>query len=189
MTAALPYTVALLYLTGVSLLLWRTGRVPFGVHPIVAVAGLAVPLVQQQWLVAAVAAATAAAALVFLVLLAGRTLSGVTLFTLVTSLAVCPPTGWPGLLLGVAAAACVAGYRTWRTLGGSGLSWLALDTAGAMGVGPGGLRRPDPSQVPEREVLAGVVAAAGTGAPARPMYLPPYLLAGVVLAAVVAVAA
>lgn len=181
--AASPYLPSLGYLVVVTVLVCVTGRVPAWVHlcavamglPVrVLVSGLGEPLL------------TCSAALVVfaaMVLVASRTVSGVSLFVIVTGLALTPLQAWPGLVCGLLAAAVVAVVRTVRAAGAQRVWWLTQDTLLGVGISTtGGFKRPQPEHIPSREVLM------GDGAPgAGRMYLPPYLLAGVVAATVLAV--
>lgn len=184
--AAATYAPALTYLTVVSMLLWRRGRVPGWVHG----AGLGLGLLARLTLtvhagspVTAAALPVLAAAGVFAVgvLVGGRLLTGASLFTMVVALSLLPFEGWAGVLMGLLAAALVATVRTWRALGKIRVATLTLDTLSVVGLTPAGLRPPTPDRLMAREDAVDVHEATALARRMR-IYLAPYLLAGAGLA-------
>lgn len=185
LAAAMPYLPAFGYLLVISALLWSFNRVPVWLHPLVLVAGVVVRMLGEGWLAPLVTVAGGSVVFVGLVLVAARTISGATLFTIVVALALTPIAGWPGLVCGLAVAALVALVRTWRGLGKARVAWLTHDTLSGMGFSPSrGIKIPEPSIIPQRESLADAMAP--ESAHLR-MYLAPYLLTGVAVAILFAI--
>lgn len=171
------------YLITVSVLLLTIKRVPVWLHPVFLAVGLTVRMLTDGWVDASIPAGVAVGVFFLLVLLAGGTVSGVTLFALVVTLALTPIAGWPGIFAGLLVAAVVATVRTWRNLGSERVAWLAMDTIGAVGVSPTGtLKRPDLNLVPDRSSFVDVSDTHSGQASRLRMYLPPYLLLGVGIA-------
>ena len=164
------------------------------------------------WVETGVALGLAGFMFVFLVYFAGRSVSGATLFSLVTTLALTPTSAWPALGAALLAVAVVAVRRTLTGHGKDRVAWIVMDTAGGLGLRPGrGIGLPSADLVPTKETLTGALvdedagqgstqtvetqvdAEADKDVPAqqprssKPIYLPPYLMAGVVIALVFAV--
>lgn len=183
---ALTYLPAAAYLACVWLILVRFARVPAWVHGVALVAGIgfrlafdAMPLAQVLWPLGVVAAV-----FVVLVAVAARTVSGVSLFSICVALALTPLQGWPGVVVGLALAAVVAGVRTWRSMGKERVWFLTSDTLSGLGISTvGGFKPPEPHLIPTRDMLM----IQDDSSAQKVMYLPPYLLVGVVAAAVMAV--
>lgn len=179
------YLPAVAYLACVWLLLYGFERVPSWVHLLALAAGLAFRVSVTDAGVSDLLWPFGVAAGVFvaLVAVAARTVSGVSLFAISVGLALTPFGGWPGLVLGLGVAAVVAAIRTWRTMGKERVWWLAHDTLSGLGISTaGGLKPPQPEHIPTRDML---MADDGAESPKR-MYLPPYLLLGVLVAAATA---
>lgn len=167
------------YLLMVTALLYGIQRVPHWVHGFFLVVGLAARVLQSGWLEPAASAGIAALVFVVLVFLAARTVSGVTLFSIVVTLALTPLDGWPGLFAGMLVAAVVALWRTWRNLGKNRVAYLTMDTLNAIGISPAGvIKMPELGLIPERDSLTDVNTHSEEADRLR-MYLPPYLLLGV----------
>lgn len=179
---ALTYLPVGGYLAIACVLLWATGRIPAWVHPVVLLFGIGVRVAQSGMEEPAYTVGIALFVFVVLVFVASRTISGATLFTLVGAFALVPFQGLPGILIGLLVAAGVAVWRTLRGIGKERVTWLAMDTMAAMGVSPAGIGKPQPSLIPERDDLTDVRGGSPEADRMR-MYLPPYLLLGVGLAA------
>lgn len=180
MADLLIYAPAGGYLALVSALLMISGTCPAWLHPAAAALGVAAQvLIQDELAAPLISLGAASVVFVVLVAVASRTLSGTSLFSLVVAGAVLPFSEWPALLIGLAVAAVVAGWRTWRTLGSSRVAWLTMDTMTAMGMDTSGrLVKPDAEMIPGRDQLTDVHAEDETSTRLR-MYIPPYLLLGV----------
>lgn len=178
------YVPAAGYLSMVSVLLWSTQRVPHWVHGFFLVVGLTARVIASGWVEPAISTGIAGIVFVVLVFLAARTVSGVTLFSIVVTLALTPMEGWPGLLAGMMVAAVVSVWRTWRNLGKNRVAYLTMDTLNAIGISPAGvIKMPELGLIPDRESLTDVNTRSEETDRLR-MYLPPYLLLGVGVAAV-----
>ena len=192
--SALPaFVPVLVYLLAVCACLAAMSRVPEKTHLLALLVGIPAQVVVTGWGSALTTAMGAGVAFVLLVGMAGRTVSGVTIFTLSTAMAIAPPAGWLGLVLALAMAAIVALRRTLTAAGAGRVAWLMMDTAESLGAAPGGkIRRPSVQHVPTRESIVEAdrrranEAADGpqddattAPTPSKPMYVPPYLLAGV----------
>lgn len=186
LTALGPYLPVLGYLWCVWLILYGFERVPAWVHPFALVAGLGFRLAVTDATLGEVLWPLGVALGVFVVLVgvAARTVSGVSLFAISVGLALTPFNGWPGLVLGLCLAAVVAAVRTWRAMGKERVWFLASDTLSGLGISTaGGFKPPQPEHIPTREML--MPQGEGHEGQKR-MYLPPYLLAGAVVAAAMA---
>lgn len=173
------YVPALAYLTLVVVLLWGTGQVPAWAHPFLLVTGTIARVLNEGWQAPLTSVAVAFGIFVVLVPLAGATVSGVTLFSLVVTLALVPVAGWPGVLFGLMTVAVVSVARTWRHLGKQRVTWLTLDTMSAMGVSSSGkIKRPEAALIPQRSTLTDIHEGSSEATRVK-IYLPPYLLLGV----------
>jgi hypothetical protein len=184
--AVVPYVPAAAYLGCVWLILYGFARVPAWVHATALAAGVAFRLLVAESDAMRVLWPLGVVVVVFvtLVAVAARTVSGVSLFSICVGLALTPIEGWPGLVLGLGVAAGVAATRTWRSMGKERVWFLASDTLSGLGISlAGGFKAPEPQHIPTRDML---MSQDETSAQ-KSMYLPPYLLAGVVAAAVMAV--
>jgi hypothetical protein len=185
----LPALVYLLLVTGLVL---AKRRVPEQVHLVALVAGVAVRIVQDGWGSSLLAVGAAAIALILGVLLTARLITGVTLFTLCTAIALLPlATGWLGVCLGLALAGVVSLVRMLRTYGRDRVNLVTFETMSALGALPGVLGQVDLDRMPTREDADLAVEAQQADETAGPvkgmrMYLPPYLLIGATLAGVLA---
>lgn len=183
-----PYLPVLAYLWCVWLSLYGFGRVPAWTHAVALFAGLAFRVLVTGATAGEVLWPLGIAAGVFvaLVAVAARTVSGVSLFAICVGLAITPLNGWPGLVLGLGAAAVVAAVRTWRAMGKERVWWLTHDTLSGLGISTaGGFKPPQPEHIPTRDML--MPADGDEAAGGKQMYLPPYLLLGAVAAAATAV--
>lgn len=211
--ATLPaYTPALAYLLLVCGFLTASGTCPTWVHPVALVVGVPARGLSTGWVETGVALGSAGFMFVFLVYFAGRSVSGATLFSLVTTLALTPTSAWPALAAALLVVAVVAVRRTLTGHGRDRVAWIVMDTAGGLGLRPGrGIGLPSADLVPTKESFTGapgnqdagqvstqtvetqVDAEADNDVPdqqprsSKPIYLPPYLMAGVVTALVCAV--
>lgn len=179
--ALLAFAPALAYLGVVCVLLLSVRRCPAWVHLAVLPIGIAARVLVDGWADPLTAAGLAGIVFVLGVFLTSRLLTGVSLFTLCTTLTLLPTLhGWIGLGIGLAVAAVVSVWRTVRSLGVARVHLLTYETMAAAGIAPGEVGRPDLDRLPTRADAE--AALVGTPA-ARPMWLPPYLLLGVAAAA------
>ena len=191
--SALPaFAPVLVYLLAVCACLGAMSRVPEKTHLLALLVGIPAQVVVTGWGSALTTALGAGVVFVLLVGMAGRTVSGVTIFTLSTAMAIAPPAGWVGLVAALVVAAVVALRLTLTSAGAGRVAWLMMDTAESLGAAPGGkIRRPSAQRVPTRESITAADRhraddpapetgdAAATVPPTRKtMYVPPYLLAG-----------
>lgn len=181
--AATPYFPVVGYLLVVTALLYGLRRVPVWVHPAALIVGLPLRALSTPVLETVLTFSAAAVVFVGLVMVAARTVSGVSLFAITVGLALTPFAGWPGLLCGLLAAAVAAGVRTWRSMGKARLWWLTHDTLSGLGISTTGFKVPQPEHIPTRDLLM----TDEHGNAHKRMHLPPYLLCGVLVAAAVAV--
>lgn len=180
----LTYAPAVGYLTLVCCLLYvLIGRCPTWVHPAGLVSGTtARVLIEGSWHATAISVGAAALVFVVLVYVAANLVTGTSLFAISVTAALLPLVDWLGLFLGLGLAAVIAAWRTWHTLGNQRVSWLVMDTMDAMGVSGGRITTPGVDRIPTRDQLTDVHESSTQARKVR-MYVPPYLLAGVVVAA------
>lgn len=181
MTAPFLLLPAAGYLAVVCGLLLGLRRCPVWVHPL-AVLGLAPIRIATSGLGGALLPILAAAALLIPAVVVGRRmLSGVGLFSTVVTVGLLPLSAWWMAGVGIGLAGVTAAVRTFRGGGTARVGMLAADAFAAAGMSPAGWAPPDLHRLPARADLPPVRA---TGEPHR-LHLPPYLLAGLVAAAVV----
>jgi hypothetical protein len=194
----LAYAPAAAYLLVVAVVLAATGRFPPRAHLALLVLGLAARAAHDGPVVL-VAVPVAAVVFVVGVLIGKRLISGVGLLTATVAAALLPPDGWPGLLLGLLAAAVLGAISSVRRGGAARLHMVTGETLGAMGLrGAAVVSRPSLALLPvTRDDDAPADRADGAGECPVPvsatrgsrLYLAPFLLAGVLAwAAVRAVA-
>lgn len=182
---AVPYATPAAYLAITCLILIGFGKVPVAVHAAGLVGGFAAHVALTGWVPALVSLGVGVFALLFCVYLARGVLTALGVFTISVSLATSPVGGWAGLGAGVLVAAIVGTVRTIRVAGVDRVAHLTTSTAFAMGVTPGGFTRPNPQYLPQADDTAQIVQTEQDARRMR-LLLPPYLLAGLVLAATAA---
>jgi hypothetical protein len=178
----LAFAPAAAYLLLVTGLLATVRRCPDRVHLAALLVGVAARVLTDGWATPLLAVGAALLLFVLGVFVTSRLVTGVSLFSLCTALALLPlPEGAFGLGVGLALAAGVSVWRTVRALGRARVNLVAFQTMDAFGVASGGIGKPDLGRLPTREDAA--LAASAATRPQKAMYLPPYLLTGVVAAA------
>ena len=176
-----PYLPVFAYLTFVSALLFVNNYVPTWTHLPFVVVGVAFRGIVYGWVGPLTSLGIAFVLFVVLVFLASRTASGVTLFSIVSALALCPTEGWLSIVMGLIIVACVSLFKTWKHLGGGRVWWLTSDTLSAMGLSSSGIiKKPEPHLIPGRTALTDVNDGSEESNKLK-VYLPPYLLLGVLI--------
>lgn len=181
----LPYAAPAAYLLIVTAFLVALGRCPHWVHPVAVVGGVAAHGVVLGWGAALTALGAGAVVLVFLVFAAARLLSATGLFTIAAAVAIAPTGGWVGMGAGLLLAAIVGTVRTIQVAGVDRVRLNAASTTMAMGLTPGGFARPNPDLLPQAADTEQIVTTERDARRMR-LFLAPYLLVGVLLAATVA---
>lgn len=180
---------ALCYLLVLTVLIARTDKVPFAAHLFAASAAVVARVVADLSWETGVPALVGAAVFVALVLVGGSFLSGTTVVTIPTVVALVPFDHVLGVAAGVAVAGVVAVARIRRDAGAERVAVIAMDTAAYLRLprSNGWIGRPDTPLGMTAQASGAVVADEPVAAAApsgRRMVLQPYLVVGLLISAV-----
>lgn len=171
----LAYLPAIGYLAAVCLWLAVRRRCPLWFHPAAAAIGLTVRLWQGPTHSVLLAFGVAAGIFVVTAPVLAKRLTPVGFLCIIVALALLPLGGWWAPAVGFGLAAVFSAAQVMRDGGAGRLALMADETFAAVGVSPAGLTKPDLRALPTRGEMRKA---------AHPRtYLPPFVLAGVLLAA------
>lgn len=179
----------MVYLSVLTLLLVATGRVPAQVH-LAAVAAGAGTVIAAHGFAAWWGPALAASGLFIMGVFAGTKFwTSTSLCAVTVTQSVLPFSLWTGTAYGLVLVSVVAFVKVLRVLGPDQTSFVVLHTVRATGVTPGvGLSRPRRENLPDRtDTLVDIHDHGSEQARRLRIYLPPYLLVGLLLAVGLAV--